>query len=261
MNRRDFLKATGGTIVAVGSGAYAFRFMTQTNTRFRHAGLPEGQTQKLYGMVIDLTKCEPGCTACMDACRRENNIAEPGAEENHERWDIHWIRKVRMESGVGEVHREREIPLLCNHCDNPPCAQVCPVQATYKRHDGIVIVDQHRCIGCRYCMIACPYNARYFNFKDHHADWTNPDHPKRSHGVAEACNLCAHRLDVGQKPACVEACEQIGCGAIMVGDLNNPTEGELHNPEDLVSRFIAENPVQRIRDDLGTEPKVYYYGL
>jgi len=146
----------------------------------------------------------------------------------------------------------RHAPRSCNHCDKPPCAQVCPVRATYKRDDGIVIVDHHRCIGCRYCMIACPYNARQFNFKDNE-DWPNQEHPKRSHGVAEACNLCAHRLDVGKMPACVEACGKSGAGALFVGDLNDPDSD--------VSRLISGNTVKRIREDLGTEPKVYYIGL
>ena len=142
--------------------------------------------------------------------------------------------------------------MLCNHCENPPCAQVCPVQATYKREDGIVIVDPHLCIGCRYCMIACPYNARCFNFKDNEK-WTNKEQPKRSHGVAEACNLCAHRLDVGQMPACVEACQNIGAGALMVGDLNDRNSD--------IANIVSTDAVKRIREDLGTDPKVYYIGL
>jgi molybdopterin-containing oxidoreductase family iron-sulfur binding subunit len=101
-------------------------------------------------------------------------------------------------------------------------------------------------------MIACPYNARYFNFKDNEK-WQNKEHPKRSHGVAEACNLCAHRLDEGRLPACVEACENLGVGALMVGDLNDP--------ESRISRIVTASAVKRIREDLGTEPKVYYIGL
>jgi molybdopterin-containing oxidoreductase family iron-sulfur binding subunit len=199
-------------------------------------------------MMIDLNKCRPNCTACLDACRTENNVSLHGDK----RWDIHWIRKVKLKGEIGQTTVEKSVPLLCNHCDNPPCAQVCPVQATYKREDGIVIVDHHRCIGCRYCMIACPYNARQFNFKDDE-DWPNEDRPKRSHGVAEACNLCAHRLDVGKMPACVEACQNAGAGAIMVGDLNDP--------DSEIARMTSTLAVKRIREDLGTEPKVYYLGL
>jgi molybdopterin-containing oxidoreductase family iron-sulfur binding subunit len=199
-------------------------------------------------MVIDLNKCLPDCTACLDACRKENNVAHHGDPE----WDVHWIRKATLKDKSDHNAPEKPVILLCNHCDKPPCAQVCPVQATYKRHDGIVIVDHHRCIGCRYCVIACPYNARYFNFKESE-EWPNKDLPKRSHGVAEACTLCAHRLDRGQKPACVEACEKVNARALAVGDLDDRESG--------VSRLISDNSVKRIREDLGTEPKVYYIGL
>ena len=199
-------------------------------------------------MVIDLRKCAEGCDACLEACRRENNVALVGDQ----RYDIHWIRKVRVREKGGHGSSERSVILLCNHCDNPPCAQVCPVQATYKREDGIVIVDHHRCIGCRYCMIACPYNARYFNFMEN-PDWPNPDHPKRSHGVTESCTFCSHLLDQGKRPACVEACARVGAHAIQVGDLNLPDSD--------VSLLIASNPTKRLREDLGTEPKVYYIGL
>jgi molybdopterin-containing oxidoreductase family iron-sulfur binding subunit len=246
MNRRDLLKVAGGAILGGTSCAYAFRLLAS----FSGGATAEGSSSvgKRWGMVADLDRCRDGCTACLDACRRENNVS------HHEdaRWDIHWIRKVKVRKEIGSTVTEKPVLLLCNHCDKPPCAQVCPVQATYKRHDGIVIVDHHRCIGCRYCVVACPYNARYFNFKDSH-DWPNPDHPKRSHGVAEACTLCAHRLDVGKEPACVEACERVGARALAVGDLNDP--------ESAISRRIASSPVKRIREDLGTEPKVYYVGL
>lgn len=246
MDRRSFIKTAGGLILTVGSGTYAFRILSATGANASGAGSP--LVGKKWGMVIDLNKCKEGCTKCMDACRNENNVSFHGDN----RWDNHWIRKVRLEGEVGHTKIEKSVPLLCNHCDHPPCAQVCPVQATYKRDDGIVIVDHHRCIGCRYCMIACPYNARQFNFKNDE-DWPNEERPKRSHGVAEACHFCAHRLDVGGIPACVEACQNFGQEAILVGDLNDP------NSE--VAQITSTLAVKRIREDLGTEPKVYYLGL
>ena len=246
MDRRDFMKVAGGTLLTGTSCVYGFRFLTAPGDAWAKSRTPS--TGRRWGMLINLNKCQPGCTACMEACRTENNVALHGDK----RWDNHWIRKVRLEPKHGSREGGKDIILLCNHCDNPPCAQVCPVQATYKRDDGIVIVDHHRCIGCRYCMIACPYNARQFNFKDSE-DWPNKDQPKRSHGVAEACNLCAHRLDVGQLPACVEACQKAGPGAIVVGDLNDSDSD--------ISRLISQTSVKRIREDLGTEPKVYYVGL
>jgi len=245
MDRRDFIR-TGGILLVGASSAYGLRMLAVSSSRAPSPGsLP---TTRKWGMVIDLNKCSSDCNVCMDACRKENNVAIHGDE----RWDIHWIRKVKIKSKNLNNSGEKSVPLLCNHCEHPPCAQVCPVQATYKRHDGIVIVDHHRCIGCRYCIIACPYNARYFNYKEND-DWPNKDFPKRSHGVAEACTFCAHLLDEGKQPACVEACQRINAGAIMVGDLNDP--------ESDVSQIIANNPIKRIREDLGTEPKVYYVGL
>ncbi len=245
MDRRDFLKTAGGSVLAGTSCVYAFRFLIASDS-----GGPTAETPtscRRWGMVINLDKCLEDCTACLSACRNENNVAHHGDA----RWDIHWIRKVRLVKKHTE-NLGKQVLLMCNHCDNPPCAQVCPVQATYKRDDGIVIVDHHRCIGCRYCMIACPYNARFFNFRENE-DWPNRDFPKRSHGVAEACTLCAHRLERGLKPACVDACEAQGAGALTVGNLNDAGSE--------VSQLIARNPVKRIREDLGTEPKIYYIGL
>lgn len=246
MNRREFLETGGGLLLAGASCAYAVRLLTtSTASTSSRAGL---SSKRKWGMVIDLNKCLPGCTACLEACREENNVAYHGDK----RWDVHWIRKAKLEDKSDDKAAEKSIILLCNHCDKPPCAQVCPVQATYKRQDGIVIVDHHRCIGCRYCVIACPYNARYFNFKESE-EWPNQDYPRRSHGVAESCTLCAHRLERGGRPACVEACEKAEAGALVVGDLNDPDSD--------VSRLISSHSVKRIREDLGTEPKVYYVGL
>jgi molybdopterin-containing oxidoreductase family iron-sulfur binding subunit len=246
MDRRDFLKVAGGAVVVGTSGVYAFRFLTAATAV--HPRSDPLFAQRKWGMIVDLTKCRQGCTACLKACRNENNVALHGDQ----RWDNHWIRKVRIEGHTGANPVEKDVILLCNHCDKPPCAQVCPVQATYKRDDGIVIVDHHRCIGCRYCLVACPYNARQFNFKDTE-DWHNKEHPKRSHGVAESCNLCAHRLDAGRTPACVEACNNAGANALFVGDLNDRTSD--------VSQLISTVAVKRLKEDLGTEPKVYYVGL
>jgi molybdopterin-containing oxidoreductase family iron-sulfur binding subunit len=246
MDRREFLKATGGVLLVSASSAFAVRLLTTSSAG--GASAEESFSARKWGMVIDLGKCRKDCTACVDACREENNVAYHGDE----RWDVHWIRKVTLKhkgEGGGEG---KPMVLLCNHCDKPPCAQVCPVQATYKRDDGIVIVDHHRCIGCRYCMIACPYNARFFNFKESE-EWPNKKFPKRSHGVAEACTLCAHLLEQGRQPACVAACREANAGAITVGDLNDPGSE--------VSKLIAANAVKRIREDLGTEPKVHYIGL
>ena len=245
MNRRKFIKQ-GGAWIAGGSSALALPVLTGCNPNVARADSP--LAGKKWGMVIDLDKCQEDCTACLDACRHENNVAF----HHDERWDIHWIRKVRIRPKHEEHAEERQVLLLCNHCEDPPCAQVCPVQATYKRLDGIVVVDHHRCIGCRYCMIACPYNARFFNYRENE-DWPNPEFPKRSHGVAESCTFCSHLVDQGRQPACVSACAESGGGALLFGNLNDP--------ESAVSRVVAERSVKRIREDWGTEPKVFYLGL
>ncbi len=251
MDRRKFLK-TGGVFLVGAPGAYGLYTLGAGNScaasTARSSSAAGASSGCRWGMVIDLTRCPPDCDACLHACRRENNVAF----HNDERYDIHWIRKVKIRSKDPEQAGEKAVPLLCNHCEHPPCVQVCPIRATYKRADGIVIVDHHRCMGCRYCMIACPYNARYFNYKENH-DWPNKNFPKRSHGVAESCNLCAHLLDQGRPPACVAACRQVQANALMVGDLNDP--------ESDVSRLVAQHPVKRIREDFGTEPNVYYIGL
>ena len=255
MKRRDVLKVVGGTFLTGTSCAYAVQWLAPS----RESRSFEG-TKK--GMIIHLDECRknPGCRDCIDACHAENGVASP----EDKRWDVHWIRKVQLKKKPGGGHagddsettEGQSILMLCNHCDNPPCAQVCPVQATFKREDGIVVVDHHRCIGCRYCMIACPYNARFFNFRDHE-EWPANGRPKRSHGVAEACTLCAHRLDAGEKPACVEACKQ---GAILVDHIENETDAK-KLAKATWGGGTDPMSVKRIRPDLGTDPKVYYVGL
>ena len=245
MDRRKFLKRSGAALAGT-SGVLQIPVLTSCSSNYTEVRAASSIADRKWGMVIDLNRCSLECTACTEACRNENNVAF----HDDERWDIHWIRKVKVKDP--ERSTVKSVPLLCNHCDKPPCAQVCPVQATYKREDGIVVVDHHRCIGCRYCMIACPYNARYFNYKEN-PDWPNKDYPKRSHGVVESCNFCAHLVDQGKKPACVEACENAGHGAITFGNLKNSKSD--------ISRLIASKPFKRIREDLGTEPKVYYLGL
>ena len=145
---------------------------------------------------------------------------------------------------------QAQFPLLCNHCTNPPCVRVCPTQATYKMEDGIVAMDYHRCIGCRFCMAGCPYGARSFNFVDprkHLSDPApNPAFPTRMIGVVEKCTFCAERLAVGKMPACVEA----SGGRILFGDLDDPSSS--------VRKALADNFSIRRKPNLGTQPGVYY---
>lgn len=178
-------------------------------------------TQVRYGMVIDLRKCI-GCHTCSVACKRENAVPL-GVWRS-------WVKQI--EKGRYPHVRKSFLPLLCNNCENPICVTVCPVRASYQRKDGIVLVDPHRCIGCRYCMAVCPYDARYIN-------------PRVN--VVEKCYWCFHRVDQGMKPACVEACPP---QARIFGDLNDPNQE--------VGRLLATNPVQVIKPEMGTYPKVFY---
>jgi molybdopterin-containing oxidoreductase family iron-sulfur binding subunit len=139
--------------------------------------------------------------------------------------------------------------VLCNHCDNPPCVRVCPTQATFKRpEDGIVMMDYHRCIGCRYCMAACPYGSRSFNWREprQYVNDINMNYPTRTRGVVEKCNFCEERLAEGKLPACVEACKQ---GALTFGELKPGTE---------IQRLLSENFALTRKPELGTKPHVYY---
>jgi len=245
MHRRKFLQASA--VLSVGAaGAYALPLLTAFKSR---AATAKAASAKLrWGMVIDLGRCPADCTACVEACKTENNVNTRGDALR----DIYRIRKVTLESTLAAAPMQKSVPLLCNHCDEPPCALACPIQATYKRADGIVIVDPHRCMGCRYCMIACPYNARHFNFRGN-PDQLSSAYPKRQHGVAESCDLCAHLLDQGKRPACVEACEKVQAKALVIGNLNDP------NSE--ISTLLRNHPVKRLREELGCEPKVFYIGL
>lgn len=249
MDRRDFLK-TGGLLIAGSACAYGLPLLTTTISRAATdaSSAAEISGGLKWGMVVDLNKCRQGCDACVKACRKENNITIHGDP----RYDVHLIRKVTVKRTFPVESPEKPMPLLCNQCDNPPCVLVCPVKATHKRPDGIVIVDHHRCIGCRYCVTGCPYNARHFNFKENH-DWPNKELPRSSHGVPQSCTFCVHRLDAGKLPACIEACAKAGAGALTIGNLNDP--------DSEVSQLISSNSVKGLREDLGTKPKVYYIGL
>lgn len=244
LDRRDFCRI-GGLVTAgaaVGVGLPLFPIYKASAT----AKAPD-RSGKRWGMVIDIAKCKDDCNACEGACRKENNVALFGNPKH----DIYWIRKATVSRKV-ENAKKVSFPLLCNHCDDPPCALVCPVQATYKRKDGIVIVDKHRCIGCRYCLIACPYDMRMFNFETNPVQY-NPLQPRRMHGVSESCHFCYPRVDMGEEPACVEACRMNGNGAMVFGDLNDSSSE--------VAKLVANTMVHALREDLGLGPNVYYIGL
>ncbi len=197
-----------------------------------------------WGLLIDTAKCDDGCDACVSACRDENGWT------GHRRplTDPQWIRKVSLSDR--RTGATLSLPVMCQHCGNAPCIDVCPTGASFRRADGIVLVDRHICIGCRYCMLACPYKARSFVHED--IEEQKP-HAPRGKGTVEACTLCVHRVDAGGVPACVEACARKAGGALMFGDLNDPASD--------IAVEVARYPATRIRADLGCEPGVFYRGL
>ena len=197
-----------------------------------------------WGMLIDVSRCGDGCDECVSACVEENGLWGHGRPAT----DAQWIRKVEIhDPRSGE---SRSLPVMCQHCAEPPCVDVCPTGASFKRADGIVLVDRHRCIGCRYCMMACPYKARSFVHEELHDQKT---HVPRGQGTVESCNLCVYRVDNGDQPACVEACSDKGGGAMLFGDLNDPASE--------ISRLVARYASQQIRADLGLDPGIRYRNL
>ena len=272
VTRRNFLKLLGG--LAAGTG------LSQGISRVFGAGLGDSNTtppafvadatttgqltgglgpalapptKKADGpqwvMVIDLAKCN-GCGDCHEACVRYHNVP-PGQD---------WIKVYRnVEPGTNDAYW---FPRPCMQCDNPPCVKVCPVGATYKRADGIVPINQDRCIGCRYCMAACPYSARFFNWGEPPqtvAQRAQPydmemNTPHRK-GVVEKCLFCPKELREGKIAACAANCPM---GAIYMGDRNEDAVTNAMGETVRLSKLLAENGAHRHLEELGTEPRVYY---
>jgi molybdopterin-containing oxidoreductase family iron-sulfur binding subunit len=238
LNRRGFLAAAGALTVAPG-----VLLVSAAPTVTPSATPATGASGKVrWGMLIDTGKCASGCTACVTACNTENGLVEPIADA---RQGSQWIRKVDLADK--KTGRQISLPMLCQHCEQPPCVDVCPTGASFKRADGIVLVDRHTCIGCRYCMMACPYKARSFVHQP--LTQQNPEVP-RGLGCVESCTFCVQRVDRGQQPACTEACPQ---GAMLFGDMNDPASK--------ISRRLAEVATTQVRADLKLGTGVRYQGL
>ncbi len=239
-DRRLFI---GATIAATGA-------MTVAPGVFLHAAkaaeeTPPASSKNRWGMLIDSNKCADGCSACVDACNTENGLKSTGKPET----DAVWIRPVKLRDT--QTQHENRLVMMCQHCEFPPCVDVCPTTASFKREDGIVLVDRHRCIGCRYCMMACPYKARSFV---HEALTDQSVNQPRGKGCVEACNLCVNRIDAGlRQTACQEACEKEGHAAILFGDLNDP------NSE--ISKVLKTSNSVQIRADLELNTGVRYLNL
>jgi len=268
--RRKFLKIAGISALA-GIGAPAIAKLTTTAAyaapqheeaaKAAEAGAEEDAVSgKQYGMVIDMRKFieQPELLdQAIAACALAHNV--PEFPPDKQKSEIKWIWKTPFENAFTEesfTHlakniEEAEFPVLCNHCAHPSCVRVCPTKATFKQKDnGIVAMDYHRCIGCRFCMAACPYGARSFNWEDPrpYVKTYNPNFPTRMRGVVEKCNFCGERLALGQQPACVEACK--GSGAMVFGDINDEKSE--------VRQVLAKEFTIQRKPSAGTKPSVFY---
>ena len=242
--RRQFL---GGT-AAVAGVTLAPGVMLSVAAQARPADQAVSNTVR-WGLLVDTTQCAD-CNECVKACQNENAWGDASRNESRSRdtQKAQWIRKVELRNTLtGSTH---SLPMFCQHCENPPCTDVCPTGASFKRADGIVLVDKHICIGCRYCMMACPYKARSFI---HEALKDQASNAPRGKGTVESCTLCVGRVDAGRNPACVEACNKDGHQAMLFGDLNDP------NSE--IARRVAKYATTQIRADLGLNPGVRYQGI
>lgn len=235
LNRREFLTLSSSLMLLTipSANAAPSRPLDQAVT-----------SQKRWGLLIDTSKCSTGCDACVSACHTENGVTG----NNRPASDAQWIRKVTVKDK--QTQKVTSLPLMCQHCENPPCVDVCPTTASFKRADGIVLVDKHLCIGCRYCMMACPYKARSFI---HEKVENQKPHAPRGMGTVEACNLCVKRVDEGKLPACVEACKNAGHNAILFGDLKD------QNSE--ISQRLQKVSSTALRADMGLNTGVRYENL
>jgi Fe-S-cluster-containing dehydrogenase component len=255
LSRRDILQILGITGVTavitqlITSGPLSPDAIEGIN-REGHEG--EDASEHRWNMAIDLAKCI-GCQYCLWACQAVNDVPE-----DEMRWNVGFPERT---SGGTDFFMTRP----CLHCQEAPCVKVCPVGATWVREDGIVAMDYDRCIGCRYCEVACPYDVRRFNWKisseenSYQPTWGTPEIERRPRGVVEKCTFCVHRIDRGLEqgltpgvdwaatPACVNVCP-----------VNARVFGDKNDSESPVSQYLKEHETFRLREDFGTEPQVYY---
>jgi len=266
--RRRFLRKIGraatcaGAIVAAGTLGGTQKVAAKNESSSSPGSFPTKDydwTKHSWAFGVDATKCI-GCLRCVEACKRENDV--PGDAHHFRTWVERYVylegdKRARVDSHHDPVNikasgSEREyrfsnryqdakvekaffVPKLCNQCTHPACVQVCPTGATYRTRDGVVLIDHKYCIGCQYCVQACPYGARFYRTKE---------------GVTDKCTWCYHRITKGLQPACVEVCP---VGARIFGDRN-----DAQSP---ISLFIRNNRVQVLRPETGNAPNVFYVGI
>jgi molybdopterin-containing oxidoreductase family iron-sulfur binding subunit len=259
MDRRRFLKIAGlSTLLGLGGGAATAKMLWQVEppgSQFEPS--KDKLDAKQWAMVIDMKKFKSPeeYQKCINACHRVHNVPDFGNPKDEIKWlwtdDYeHTFPGQESEYQAAEI-KEMPFLVLCNHCQEPPCVRVCPTKATFKSKDGITMMDYHRCIGCRFCMAACPYGARSFNYRDprpHIKREIDMEYPTRTIGVVEKCTFCVERLNKGLRPACVEEAKE--SKALVFGDLMEP------NSE--VREVLSKHYTIRRKTELGTQPKVYY---
>ena len=266
IDRREFIRLAGlSTLLGLG-GKGAFELMMPGQVEAEQMPEANALKAKRWAMVINQKEVDEATAAkCIEACNRVHNVPnyqnppdpklklDPAVAN---RYEIKWIWTEHFHNAFpGEEHahlsekmEHMNFFVLCNHCANPPCVRVCPTKATFQREDGIVMMDMHRCIGCRFCMAGCPYGSRSFNWRDPrpYIKETYPGYPTREIGVVEKCTFCAQRLAQGIQPACVE----VSGGALIFGDLQDEKSE--------VREALRKYYTIRRKSYLGTNPQVYY---
>jgi len=242
VSRRRVLGGVGAVVGAAAATVIPLATIGLPSTRATET--PTAKRQ--WGMVIDLRLCD-GCEKCTKACQKEHSLPEEHT----------WLKIVEVPREGGSYF----FPKICQQCENPPCLKVCPTAATFKNPEGVILVEQDRCIGCRMCMAACPYEARYFNYEDPiipagALDNPMPEFPvPQKKGTVGKCVLCVHNADKGKLPFCVEACSM---DALYIADYNSDVmvNGSGHTHQ--LSKYLYENDAFRYKEELNTSPRVWY---
>lgn len=255
INRRSFLKIVSLSIYGMFAGGVFEAVRADDFKRDSNLLVNKKLKTKRWAMAVDLTTINENIIKnCIKKCHSMHNV--PNIKDK--RHEIKWIWAENFEAvfpDIDYLHLRKlqnkissKIPVLCNHCDNPPCVRVCPTKATFRRDDGIVTVDMHRCIGCKFCIVACPYGARSFNFTDprKYIEKLNYKYPTREEGVVEKCDFCIERVDLGLSPECVKVSE----GSLIFGDI--------YNPQSEISNVLGMRDSIRRKITLGTKPQIYY---
>jgi molybdopterin-containing oxidoreductase family iron-sulfur binding subunit len=255
-SRRDFLKIAGAsalTLLAPSIFVPTWAEDAMVIPPGRAYGPTPALSARRWAMAVDLARCTTDCTDCIAACHAVHNVPNFSNSKDDVKWiwtePFTAVFPAENHPYSGQALQKLKVPVLCNHCDNPPCVRVCPTGATFARPDGIVMMDYHRCIGCRLCMAACPYGARSMNYRDPRPGISaiNQNFPTRAKGVVEKCNFCEERLAKGIPPACVAACRQ---KALVFGDVEDPRSD--------IRLLLEKRFSLRRRAHLGTGPQIYY---